>query len=169
MRKLLRISYIRNRNFFFIILFCYFFLYACISEKVFDEKYIFSNNVWNVDEVPEFKVSIGEIRQSYNVYLNLTNTKEFKTNNIWLFFSVISPSGSLLTDTVQFFITDNAGRWYGNKDRNFIKNKFLYKKNIGFPETGTYTFKIKQGMREKDTPLVKSVGLTLEKEYSDDK
>ena len=38
----------------------------------------------------------------------------------------------------------------------------MYKPYIKFPEKGEYTFVLKHGMREKDLPLAKSTGITIE-------
>ena len=98
----------------------------------------------------------------YNIYFDILINKNFMTDNLWLFISAKSPSGNLQSDTIMYFVADESGKWFGEENRTTVKNKFLYKLGVRFSESGEYTFVLKHGMREKDIPLIESIGLTLE-------
>jgi len=60
-------------------------------------------------------------------------------------------------------LTDNAGKWIGNKEIGGIDNQILFKRNIRFPSAGTYLFKFEQGMRTDALEYINCIGLRVEK------
>ncbi len=149
-----------NIKFFFFILFS---IFLSCNNFFYENKIEFDDNEWNKDEQLNCEFEIIQTEASYDIYINFACKEEYKTNNIWLFVEVISPSGNIQKDTIEYYITDNVGKWFGKKRSNFIENKFLYKQNIKFPEKGLYIFTLQHGMRKKDTPLAVSIGLTIRK------
>ncbi len=137
-------------------------LFSCKSH-FYESKISFDDGNWDENELAEFEVNIEEPNSKYNLFISFENLKKFQTNNLWIFFRIESPTSNIQTDTIEFYISDAKGKWFGNTSGKTVSNLFLYKSNISFPEKGLYNVILQQGMREKDTPLAKSVGIVIDK------
>ena len=146
----------------FIIIGLVFFLFSCNNKIAISDSDEIDNNIWAIDTIVKSEVNIEDISKFYNVFINVNVKEDFLTNNLWLFINTKSPIGNVQSDTLLFYITNEKGKWFGNKSGSVISNKFLYKSNIKFPKAGEYTFLISHGMREKDLPKVTEVGVTIE-------
>jgi len=153
-----------NKNIISIVLIASFFIFlnSCSHGFIFEETQKVSDNIWNSDEKIEISLPITDISKSYNIYILFENQDDYSVSNLWLNTSVVSPEGKIQSELLNFEITDNTGKWLGEKSGETIKNIFLYKQNIKFPTKGTYKFIIKQQMREKETPKNVSVGIALD-------
>ncbi len=145
------------------ILFVVAFSGSCKENSVFEDKSEISKSIWQIEDSLCFDAEIQNINQYYNIFLKIDVKEDFLTENLWLLIKSKSPSGNILNDTVMFFIIDKTGKWFGKKHGDVIKNKFLYKTHVLFPEKGNYRFCISHGMRKEDLPRVTSVGISIEK------
>ena len=139
------------------------FILSCNTNTEFSEKQYFDNNIWNKNDTVIFNTNIKDTNNFFSIYIDINASQHFKTSNLWLEIQSISPTGTVQTDTLNYFIFDNKGKWFGEKNGNFIKNKFLYKNNIRFPIKGFYSFQIIQLMRQKQSPHVEYAGITIKK------
>jgi len=137
-------------------------LVSCDNNVIFSESKNIESGIWNINEGVEFDANIDDITTFFNFYIEIDINEDFLTNNLWLFISTQSPSGNIQSDTLVYYIADETGKWFGNKRGEIIKNKFLYKSNIRFPEKGIYNFKILHGMRENDLPEISKIGIRIE-------
>ncbi|MCF6365742.1 MAG: gliding motility lipoprotein GldH [Bacteroidales bacterium] len=137
-------------------------LASCNNNVVISENRKVESEIWEIDEDIEFKAEITDINKFCNFYIEININEDFLTNNLWLFIRTQSPSGNTQNDTLQYYIADETGKWYGTKSGKIIKNKFLYKSNIRFPEKGIYTFNLMHGMREKDLPKISEIGIKID-------
>ncbi len=64
---------------------------------------------------------------------------------------------------VDCILADDTGRWLGSGWGNLYHVKVPYQVGVRFAETGEYTFRIVQGMREIDLMGIHNVGLRIEK------
>jgi len=144
-------------------LFIFLFLISCKEKVIFKNAVKIPNNIWQINDTLTFRADISDNKNYYNIFITVDAKKNYLTNNIWLIINSKSPSGNLLNDTVMFFIFDQKGKPYGKESGDIVKNKFLYKAHIIFPEKGTYTFTIRHGMRKTDLPRVSSAGICIEK------
>ncbi len=151
-----------GKNFIYVFIFSV-FLISCKDKVVFENEKEISNGIWEISDTLNFNAPISDTVNYYNIFITVDAIDNFLTNNLWLFISSESPSGNILNDTVMFYITDERGKWYGKKHGDIIKNKFVYKPHIRFPEKGEYKFLLRHGMRENDLPRVSSVGIQIEK------
>jgi len=139
-----------------------FLLFSCNNKITISDSEKINNDTWTIDKTIKSEVNIEDISKFYNVFININVKEDFLTNNLWLFISTKSPQGNVQSDTLLFYVTDEKGKWFGNKSGSEISNKFLYKSNIKFPKAGKYTFLISHGMRENDLPKATEVGVTIE-------
>lgn len=114
-------------------------------------------------ETPVFKVNINDTLNSNNLFLTIRTGPEYPFRNIFLFVTATSPDGKKLTDTLQYYLADDKGKWYGKGFGNLKELKLPYKSNVFFPVSGEYLFKIQHGMRTEELSGVYDIGLRIEK------
>ncbi len=137
-------------------------LAACDPGKVFEENVPIEGKNWRIDEAVHFKVLVTDTVSTHNIYVNVRTFSDYPYSNLYLFIHVTSPAGDELTDTVDFRLADDRGRWLGRGIGDLYFLQLPYKKNIRFPVKGVYRFDIEQGMRT-DLPGVRDVGLRVER------
>jgi gliding motility-associated lipoprotein GldH len=99
----------------------------------------------------------------YDFYIDLRNEADYPFANIYMFVNTTFPSGKTARDTVECFLADQTGRWLGNGMGDILDNHILFKQNIRFPNTGTYSFAFEQGMRNEALPSIIDVGISIER------
>jgi gliding motility-associated lipoprotein GldH len=140
------------------------FLISC--NTVYEQKTEFNEQAWNYKDSVVFEADIDKIDIPYNVFIDINNREEYKYSNIYLFISLKSPDNKVITDTVDVMLADYKGKWYGNEKGDDYEGHYLFKRTVLFPTKGTYTFSIKQGMRDDIIKGISSVGVSIE-EYKE--
>lgn len=153
---------IKSSSLLFVAVIMFIAISSCDRGVVFDQYVTIPDNGWNQDSMAVFKVDIESTQQAYNVVLNVRNRSNYPNSNLWLFVDVISPSGKAMQDRVDCVLADDAGRWIGSGWGDLYHVKIPYQLGVKFAETGQYTFRIVQGMRDEDIRGIHNIGLRLE-------
>ena len=121
-------------------------------------------NPWHQDDHAFFKVDIQDSLQLYDFYIHVRNTVEYQNANIFFFLTTHFPNGQIARDTVECFLADRMGNWYGSGVGKYRDNKILFKRNGRFPMCGMYQFEFEQAMRTDDGYLegIESIGIRIE-------
>ncbi len=133
------------------------------SGSYYEKSYTIENEQWNQDNLLQFNVNVDDIYARYNVYINVRNTTDYTYSNIFFFVSVLYPDNFCAIDTVEGILADPKGKWLGSGSGRYKNNRFLYKSNIMFPQTGTFVFTIEQAMREQSLQGIATIGMEVEK------
>lgn len=131
---------------FFLILISLLFFYSCDGKFVISETRTISGS-WDINNTIEFTIPELDSLKKYNVYLNLRNTNDYPFNNIFLIASMDFPNGKVVTDTLEYRMANPDGTWLGSGIGSIKDNKLWYKENIRFYESGNYTLRISQAVR----------------------
>jgi len=75
----------------------------------------------------------------------------------------ISHIEPIQTDTLEYYLADQRGRWLGNGFGDKKEMPCLVEENAPFDRPGVYRYCLKQGMREDVLKGVSEVGLIVEK------
>ncbi len=117
---------------------------------------------WHKDTVAVFKSEITQLDKSCHLLLDLTHKNNYEYSNIWFFIDAVSPSGHIQRDTLECYLANHEGVWFGDeKGDDQIETIQPYKLNIKFPEKGLYKYYIMHGMRDTLLTGVSSVGLQI--------
>ena len=138
-------------------------LLSCNSSVVYTKSQVMPDNTWTLMDIATFKVPITDTINSNNVFFTIRNGSAFPFRNIYLFVTTLSPDGKTITDTLQYNIADEKGKWYGKGFGDVHELNLPYKSNVYFPMKGTYEFKIQHGMRIENLKGVYDIGLRIEK------
>lgn len=152
-----------NRFSFHITLISLLLLLSCNGKVVYTDSLSMDNETWKLMNIATFKVPISDTINSNNVIFTVRNGSSFPFRNIYLFVTTTSPDGKAITDTLQYNLADEKGRWYGKGFGDIHELNLPYKSNVFFPAKGIYEFKIQHGMRVEDLKGVYDFGLKIEK------
>jgi gliding motility-associated lipoprotein GldH len=122
-----------------------------------------AGETWKLMDMASFNVSITDTLHGNNVFFTIRNGSSYPFRNIYLFASTTSPDGKKITDTLQYNLADEKGKWYGRGFGDIHELNLPYKSNVFFPLKGTYVFKIQHGMRTENLNGVYDFGLRIEK------
>jgi len=135
---------------------------SCSHKEIFFDYYSLTNAEWNRDNPAVFHVKIENLSQPYNVSIEIRNNDDYPFSNIWLFIDYTLPNGNTRTDTVSADLADVYGKWYG-KGLSLYNLSIPYENTVLFPDTGTYIYSIRQGMRENPLKGISDIGLKISK------
>jgi len=136
---------------------------SCDTNRVYEEYIGIQGETWSINQPVLFVTEIQDTSTIHNIFLNVRNTNTYDFSNLFLFIKTTSPSGQFIQDTLEIKLADEQGRWLGRGISSVFFNRSLYKRNIRFPYTGTYTFEVIHGMRSKQLEGIRDVGLRIEK------
>jgi gliding motility-associated lipoprotein GldH len=118
---------------------------------------------WKLLDIQAFKIPVTDTLNSNNVFFTIRTGSSYPFRNIYLFVTTTSPDGKSITDTLQYNLADEKGKWYGKGFGDIHELNLPYKTNVYFPLKGSYQFKIQHGMRVEDLKGVYDFGLRIEK------
>jgi gliding motility-associated lipoprotein GldH len=136
---------------------------SCDPQKIYEANIRIPEKGWKQSEVVRFSVNIADTANTCDIYVNVRNNSRYGSIELWLFVNVHAPSGQQERDTLKINITDEYGKWMGNGLGNTFDLRKLYRKNIRFPQKGTYIFEYMHGMRDEPLTGVEDIGLRIEK------
>ncbi len=139
------------------------FFTACDPNRVYEKYQKIDKNGWHQDSIADFPVNITDTISRYNLYVNIRNKGSYPNSNLWLFMTISPPKGKSLKDTTEFILADLHGKWVGKGLGDMYDSQHLYKKNIFFPSSGIYHFRIQHGMRETLLSGIRDIGFRVEK------
>ncbi len=145
-------------------------LFSCNNNQIYSKYKSIDHNKWHKDSIVSFNVDIKDTLSNHAIYLNLRNDKDYNFNNIFLIVNVNYPNKNKITDTLEYRMTDEKGRFLGSGFTDIKENKLAFKENIIFPLSGKYQFNIQQAVRKngKENGIeflegITDVGLEIEK------
>lgn len=152
-----------NRGFFLFLFASILILTSCNSNVVFTDSVAMKDKTWQLMNTPIFKAVINDTLNSNNLLFTLRTGSDYPFRNIFLFVTAASPEGRIITDTLQYYLADDKGNWYGRGFGDIHELNLPYKSNVFFPLKGEYIFKIQHGMRTEDLTGVYDIGLRIER------
>jgi gliding motility-associated lipoprotein GldH len=138
-------------------------IYACDKNILYTDSKSMPDEEWSLDNIPAFNPEISDTIVSNNIFFTLRTGSSYPYRNIYLFVTTISPAGKSITDTLQYFLADEKGKWYGKGFGDIHELNLPFKTNVYFPSKGVFTFKIRHGMRTEILKGVYDIGLRIER------
>ena len=153
----------RGRYAFVLILTSFLLLPSCTSDVIFTDSLVMPQKKWGLFDSSVFKIPVTDTINSYNIFFTIRTGTSYPFRNIYLFVTTTSPNGKTITDTLEYYLADEKGKWYGKGFGDIHELNLPYRSNVFFPVKGTYQFKIQHGMRVEDLKGVYDFGLRIEK------
>jgi gliding motility-associated lipoprotein GldH len=135
--------------------------FNCKDNLIYQSEIEIPDGIWKIEKAAVFKVDLTDSLKVYDIKLSVTNSADYRYSNIWFFIKSISPQGFAHIDTVEFFLSENDGKWLGEKSANMWTSNPYYKRQLKFPYPGNYTFEIIQGMRDTSLKGINRIGFEI--------
>ena len=132
---------------------------SCRRNIVYSEFISIPSGEWSIDSLPRFDFAIEDNKTSYDIILYVRHTERYPYQNMWLFVQ----DNRQHSDTIEFYLADDRGRWLGDKHHGFIEMPVLYESNYHFPDTGKYCISVQHGMRDSVLRGVMDIGVEIVK------
>ena len=152
-----------NSSVFLSLLFPVLLLSGCGKNVIYTDSMTFPSEIWKLDKIAEFSPVISDTSASQNIYFTIRTGSSYPFRNIWLFVNTVSPSGKSITDTLQYMLADEKGKWFGKGFGDVRELNLPFRASVFFPEKGIYKFSIRHGMRIEDLKGVYDLGLRIER------
>ena len=136
-------------------------LSSCDDGALYQEVREINSGVWNTDSVKRFNFEIDKKDARYDFFVDIRNSGDYPYSNIYLFFKLDFPNGKFSVDTIECFLSDPSGRWYGSGLGDVFDNRVLIKHDVSFPFNGPYSVSIEQAMREEELQGILNIGFRL--------
>lgn len=136
---------------------------SCDGNRIYEENKTIPETGWTAENNLKFDVEIKDPSTPANFYINVRHADGYPYGNLFLFITTKLPDGKSAIDTLECILADEKGKWIGKGLGDIYDNQIPFKKNMRFPQAGTYHFEIGQGMRVDNIPLIMDVGLRIEK------
>jgi len=142
---------------------CLIFAVSCGRNVVFTDSLSMPSKTWQLENIPSFRIVVDDTISSNNILFSVRTGASYPYRNIYLFVTTSSPDGKIITDTLQYDLADEKGRWYGKGFGDIHELLLPYKSNIYFPLKGIYQITVQHGMRIRDLKGVYDFGIRVEK------
>ena len=146
---------------------------SCNHQTVFSEyKPLPAIEGWNADSAICFSFPVPDTTNMYDVIISVRHTQQYPYQNMWLFVSDSPFVASMTndsccqkqtTDTIEFYLADDRGRWLGNGYGNIREMPVLYQHGITFDDNDTISLYIQHAMRDDLLRGVERIGVQVMK------
>jgi gliding motility-associated lipoprotein GldH len=137
---------------------------SCTQLDTFEKNTSIPNYQWQSSFEAKGSFAITDTATTYNAYIVLRHTDAYKYNNIWLNVGIQPPADTMHYQKVDLQLGTDAKGWVGTGMNDIWEQRQLLFMGRQFKKPGTYSFSIKQIMRDDPLPAVMSAGLRVEKQ-----
>ena len=144
------------------IVFCI-YLMSCSpsSNAILDSSVAIPEMGWTIDHPARFTMEVKDTTQFYDVYITLRHNTDYEWMNLFLFMKTYYPNLEFSRDTLECFLSDETGRWFGKGGSSVKDCMMLFQRNVRFPQKGHYTFEFVHGMRTESLQNIMDLGLKI--------
>ena len=138
-------------------------IFLSCGNNIHEEYRSFNNKGWSSDTILHFKYTITDIKENYDLSLNIRHTVDYKYQNLYVFLE------GLEKDTIDIVLANKTGRWLGSGISDIREFKHIFSKKTNFVEKGEYKIRVEQAMRYGDLNRIENlehildVGLVVSK------
>ncbi|HLP72531.1 MAG TPA: gliding motility lipoprotein GldH [Bacteroidales bacterium] len=136
-------------------------LASCGRDVVFSGSAVMEKNTWDLMNKVSFEIPVNDTVNSNNILFTIRTGNSYPFRNIYLFVTTYSPDGKTVGDTIQYYLADEKGEWYGKGFGDIKELNLPYKSNVYFPRKGTYRITVQHGMRTEELKGVYDFGLKV--------
>ena len=138
------------------------FSFSCNTIDVYEKTMPLPLHEWSSKNVLPFTFIAKDSLAYYNVYLVLRHNESYHFNNIWIDFSATFPGKKLQAKRLNLTLVNTKG-WLGTAMDDIIEQRILLFSKPTRLAAGTYTFSVRQVMREDPLENILNAGIRVEK------
>ena len=138
-----------------------FLLTSCNSDMIYTDSVAMPQQTWSLSDIVDFTTPVNDTTSTSDVYFTIRTGSEYPYRNIFLFVTTTSPDGNKMTDTLEYYLADEKGNWFGRGPGDVHELNLPYRSMVFFPRKGNYNFTIRHGMRIGDLKGVYDIGINI--------
>ena len=144
------------------ILFCICLL-SCSSSNtpILNESVAIPDAGWTTDHAVRFTIDVKDTLQPYDIFISVRHNTDYEWMNLFLFMKTYYPNLEFSRDTLECFLSDETGRWFGRGGSSVKDHTMLFVRNVKFPQMGRYQFEFIHGMRTEKLENIMDLGLKI--------
>lgn len=136
---------------------------ACTRNEIYSNFVSLETPYWHADSTMSFEFNVEDVDTEYELTVNMRHRANYPYQNMWLFIQQISPDSSIVSDTIEFYLANDRGKWLGKGIGAVYTMPVLIKNNYSFEKPGLYKIELQHGMRDVELYGVNDMGLVIEK------
>src|SRR5699024_10607155 len=134
---------------------------SCRKQSILDENEAIHARRWYREQEAAFNVKIDSRSTAYDLFLNIRNSVNFQFSYLFLVLELRNPNSSKVNYVVKIKMTNGEGLWIGKGSGNIYSQQVRFLSDYHFPDSGMYTFKVKQNMRANPVEGIHDVGIRV--------
>jgi gliding motility-associated lipoprotein GldH len=135
---------------------------ACGPDYFFQETKAISGGQWAYRDTLDFRFTVTDTLETYNLYLDFEYADTFSTQNLYVKLHTQFPDGKRLSKQKSFDLFDDQGKPHGKCSGGTCKQRTLLQEQAFFNRPGTYVITLEQYTRIDPLPGLQAAGLTME-------
>ncbi len=137
-------------------------LTACGKEKtVFEKAYPIPNSAWTYADTLNFAFDIADTMALYDIVVHIKHRADYGFQNLYTRISTQFPNGDRRSQTLNFDLADNTGKWLGKKSGDTHDFEVKIQENAFFNQTGQHVITLEQMMRIASLSGMESIDLEV--------
>ncbi len=116
---------------------------------------------WSADSTINFTLNINDTTPAYRMLLQVRHDDNYPYQNMWVFVDVTDPSRHTKTDTIEFFLADQRGKWLGGGAGSLKLMPVIISDDRKFCHAGEYRISVRHGMRVDKLKGIHDIGIEL--------
>jgi gliding motility-associated lipoprotein GldH len=117
--------------------------------------------IWHDKDSLEFSIPVTDTLLPYDLQITLRHTVDYAYMNLFLFVDTEFPDQKMHRDTIELILAQPNGDWIGEGFGRLRYNRFLIRKALVFPDTGSYNFVFVQAMRTPALSGIRDLGIQM--------
>ncbi len=152
----------KNNIFIALFLAFTFLLTACGKEKiVFEKEYPIPNSAWIYADTLNFAFDIVDTMALYDIVVHIKHRSDYGFQNLYTRISTKFPTGDRRSQTLNFDLADNTGKWMGKKSGANRDFEVKIQENAFFNQTGQHVITLEQMMRVSSLSGIERIDLQV--------
>ncbi len=154
--------FMKNNIFAALFLAFAFLLTACGKEKiVFEKEYPIPNNAWTYADTLNFAFDIVDTLALYDIVVHIKHRSDYGFQNLYTRIATKFPNGDRRSQTLNFDLADNTGKWVGKKSSDNWDFEVKIQQNAFFNQTGQHIITLEQMMRVSSLSGIERIDLQV--------
>ena len=138
-------------------------LASCGPDYLFEEEKEIADGQWNYRDTLDFRFTVTDTAQLYNLFADFEYADTFSTQNVYLKLHTRFPDGKRVNRIRSFDLFDAQGNAVGKCSGHACTTRILLQDKAYFNLPGEYTITLEQYTRFEPLPGINVVGVAVEK------
>jgi gliding motility-associated lipoprotein GldH len=139
------------------------YLISCVPTctAILNETVAIPETGWTIDNPVRFMAEITDTNQLYDIYITVRHNTDYEWMNLFLFLKTLYPCLEFSRDTLECFLADETGRWFGRGSSSVRTGTMLFQRNVRFTQIGNHQFIFTHGMRTENLQNIMDLGMEI--------